>query len=119
MGCCIAIAFVIAVVRRAWYAVRLGQAPTEVLFAPSARRAGPGETAPPSRPAARARERTRWGPILLGAGAVWTGLGILAMHVFGLRVALVADLAVHGAGLAAMATGALVGVASSSRVAGS
>lgn len=72
MGCCIAIAFVIALVRRAWFAVVPGRAPTEALFAPSARRPAPGEVAPPSERPAPAPARSTDLPLCLGAVAVTT-----------------------------------------------
>jgi hypothetical protein len=84
MGCCIAAAFLISLVRRGWFALFPGRAPEVVLFAPAAVRGQWGEAAvaAPSvpEPAGRSRVRLMSGLALVGAGAVWLVAGVLAMQ---------------------------------------
>jgi hypothetical protein len=47
MACCIAMAYLIALARQAWYRLRPGNAPQRAPFAPPARRPGPGTLARP------------------------------------------------------------------------
>lgn len=74
MGCCIAVTFVIGLVRRAWFVALPGRAPAGMLFAPPARRAAPGEVGPPpERPVVSGARRAGL-PLCLGAVAVTTAL---------------------------------------------
>jgi hypothetical protein len=119
MACCIAIALVVAMVRKGWYALLPGRRPPEPGFAPPAYRAGPGAEAAPrtpdrSRPApapslpGRGRGSRR-GAVLLAAGAAWTGVSVLEMHVLHtLHLGHgAAGLAVHGFGLLLFVAGLL------------
>lgn len=79
MGCCIAIAFVIAIARRAL----LGPARPEVAFAPPARRAAPGETLP--IPASPVVAHAGGGGLSLVLGAVAVTAALYAGVVAALR----------------------------------
>ncbi len=111
MGCCLALAYLVALVRRTWFAVAPGVCPTTAAFAPPARRPAPGGPAlaldlptvrltSTRRPAARA---------LVGGGLAWFALGVVGMHVFGWFAwadgSLLSDTAFHASGLWVAATG--------------
>ncbi|PWN01377.1 hypothetical protein DJ010_17560 [Nocardioides silvaticus] len=115
MGCCVALAYLVAVVRRGWFAVVPGAraAQAAAAFAPPARRPAPGgvavaagppvvaaRTAPARRPAARA---------LVVVGLAWFGLGLVGMHAFGwfgwAEASLLSDTAFHSSGLWLAAAG--------------
>jgi len=112
VGCCLALAYLVAVVRKAWFAVMPGEAATAAVFAPPARRPAPGSPALAlDLPAVRATSTTRSaGRALVGAGLAWFALGVVGMHVFGwfawAEGSLLTDTAFHSSGLWAAATGA-------------
>ncbi len=120
MGCCIALAFLISLGRRAWFAAFPGRRPEVVMFAPPARRPAPGEAwvrAGAASPAASARRTAVPGLVLLGAGVAWCGAGVLNAlfrHASSCPCACCGDahpsllthVVAHAAGLLAMAAGA-------------
>ena len=89
MGCCIAIAFVISLVRTGWFAVFPGRRPEPELFAPPARRPAPGDAIAVAVAviAAARPARARLTPMFLGAFAL-TGMlymaTVFALTRFGL-----------------------------------
>ena len=109
MGCCIALAFVVAVIRRARSFVWPSRTPASS-FAPPARRAAPG-SAMPAAVTAEPLARAGWSlPVVMAAaGATWFLAGVIGMHVFGLfdfaRHSLLADVAFHGSGLLLLSSG--------------
>ena len=114
MGCCVALAYLVALVRRGWFAVVPGAhaAQAAAAFAPPARRPAPGSvtvaagppvvarTAASRRPAARA---------LVVVGLAWFGLGLVGMHALGwfgwAEGSLLSDTAFHSSGLWLAAAG--------------
>jgi hypothetical protein len=84
MGCCIALALLISLARRAWFKVVPGSARAPVLFAPLAWRPAPGESgALPDAPARARRHSLRAiaGVAMIGAGLAWCGLTVLGAVV--------------------------------------
>lgn len=81
MGCCIAIALVIALVRKAWFALVPGGAPPDPMFAPPARRNADGSPVATRVPVVDAVAPASRGAICLGAAAVTTALyaGVVAV----------------------------------------
>jgi len=89
MGCCIAIAFVISLVRKGWFAVFPSRRPEPELFAPPAYRPAPGGLGPVAgvsaarlpaggpRPIAATAQAGRLAPMFLGAFAL-TGMLYMA-----------------------------------------
>ena len=97
MGCCIAAAFLISLVRRAWFALALGRPVDPELFAPMARRAAPGlpsvrATVPVVGPSSNSAARSLG--LVVGVGLVLCGLAWLAFGVATLHVA--SPSAAHG-----------------------
>lgn len=112
MGCCLALAYLVAVARRAWFAVVPDAPATAVAFAPPARRPAPGSGAlavalPTERPAATTRPAAT---ALVVAGLAWFVVGVVGMHVLGwfawAEGSLLTDTAFHSSGLWAAAVGA-------------
>lgn len=92
MGCCIAIALVIGVVRTAWFKLFPSRAPVQMTFAPPARRAAPGPEVRTDRDTKRGdtaatvaddvtRRRPARGSGLVIAGVAWLAVSELAAHV--------------------------------------
>lgn len=127
MGCCIALALLISLARRAWFKVVPGSAPEQVLFAPPARRAAPGESLAIEQPIAASKPRVSLravaGIAMIAAGCAWCGLSVLGTLVpaFGHSAACPCGccstgsgselLLLHAPGLLATAAGALLIVA--------
>lgn len=115
MGCCVALAAVIAVVRRAWFAVVPHAAPATPGFAPPARRPAPGATASAAIVPVQARALDRGGDrvaaLFVLGGLAWFVVGVVGMHGFGwfawAETSLLTDTAFHVSGLWAAAIGAL------------
>jgi hypothetical protein len=126
MGCCIALALLISLARRAWFTVLPGSEPEQLLFAPPARRAGPGE-APVAVAEVAVRKPRRSlravvGVAMVAAGCAWCGLNVLGVLVpaFGssavcpcacCSAASGSALLLHAPGLLATAAGGLLLVA--------
>lgn len=109
MGCCVALAYLVAQVRRAWLSVVPGPAVAATPFAPPARRPAVGTVALP-RPTARpAATRHPVATALVVAGFAWFAVGIVGMHALGWFAwadgSLVSDTAFHASGLWIAATG--------------
>src|SRR5437763_3061400 len=100
MGCCIAIALVIGVVRTAWFKLFPSRAPVHMAFAPPARRPAPGAevwtdhdrrpnaaSAPAAAPARSPRRSSvigrapACGTALVIAGVAWLAVSEVAAHV--------------------------------------
>ena len=85
MGCCIALALLISLGRRAWFKLVPGSERTPLLFAPPARRAAPGESLvavlDPERGKPRASVRAIAGIAMIAAGCAWCGLSVLGVLV--------------------------------------
>ncbi|WP_183093135.1 hypothetical protein [Nocardioides stalactiti] len=133
MGCCLALAYVVALVRRGWFAAVGGAPAPTASFAPPARRPAPGGTLVASGPApavawAPPRSSTRARPTgrvgagkvgagtvgagLVGAGLAWFVIGVVGMHALGwfawAEASLLTDTAFHSSGLWLAAIGASV-----------
>ena len=118
MGCCVALAYLFALARRAWFAVAPGAPAAAVLFAPPAQRPAPGGVALAVGPTTQVtvRRPTPARPpaaqALIVVGLAWFGLGLVGMHVFGwfgwAEGSLLSDTAFHSSGLWLAATGATV-----------
>ncbi|KAA1418887.1 hypothetical protein F0U44_10440 [Nocardioides humilatus] len=108
-----ALAAVIAVVRRAWFAIVPGGAEAPASFAPPARRPAPGATAlavgPPTP--ITARDSHPVAAAFIVGGLAWFAIGIIGMHGFGwfqwAEASLLTDTAFHVSGLWAAAIGGL------------
>ena len=127
MGCCIALALLIGLARRAWFRLAPGSAAQPMLFAPPARRAAPGESlvlVDTHRPRRKRSVQTIAGIAMIGAGFAWCGLTVLGALVpavghsgacpcacCGSHGTALADVLVHAPGLLATAAGALLLVA--------
>lgn len=106
MGCCFAVAFMISLVRRAWFAVFPGRVPDRAPFAPPAFRSAPGD-APIERGVEVATPPRSGGRVALGVALVGAGLGSLT-HGFGLidtPDAVLPHALFHGTGLVVLAAG--------------
>lgn len=109
MGCCVALAYLFALARRAWFAVAPGARVEPVLFAPPARRPAPGGAALAGGPNVGLAVRRTPGArrpaaqALVVLGLAWFGLGLVGMHVFGwfgwAEGSLLTDTAFHSSGL--------------------
>lgn len=109
MGCCLAVAFVISLVRRAWFAVLPGRLPDRSPFAPPAFRPAPGIRPVVDHGVEVAPAPHSGGHVVLGVVLVGAGLGSLT-HGFGLidmPDAMLAHALFHGIGLVALAAGLL------------
>ena len=119
MGCCVALAALVAVVRRAWFTMT-GREPAEAaLFAPPARRPAPGglavavAAAPATTIAVRSpdpaaiRQAAR---MLVAIGLAWFAVGLVGMHLLGwftwAEASMLSDTAFHSSGLWLAAAGA-------------
>lgn len=114
MGCCLALAYLFAQARRAWFTVLPGTPAVALAFAPPARRPAPGApafalAAPPARTAPSRRSAGR---ALVATGLAWFVIGLVGMHVFGwfgwAETSLLVDTAFHSSGLWAAAGGAVL-----------
>ena len=115
MGCCVALAYLFALARRAWFTVASGAPAATVLFAPPARRPAPGGVAVSvslggltvERPMGARRQAAH---ALIVVGLAWFGVGLVGMHVFGwfgwAEASLLSDTAFHSSGLWVAAAGA-------------
>lgn len=115
MGCCLALAWLFAVVRRAWFAVTGREPAQAALFAPPARRpapGGPGVVAVATGPTAghRTDALKPAAHAVIAVGLAWFALGLVGMHVFGwfgwAEGSLLSDTAFHSSGLWVAAAGA-------------
>jgi hypothetical protein len=114
VGCCVALAYLIAWARRGWLAL-VPAAATPAPFAPAARRPAPGGAVAvrplPATPTARRRPAAR---ALVAAGLAWCALGVVGMHVLGwfawAESSLLADTAFHSSGLWVAAAGLTIQV---------
>ncbi|MEZ0578465.1 hypothetical protein [Nocardioides sp. MH1] len=114
MGCCIALAAAIALVRRGWWRVT-GHAPAPAVFAPPARRPAPGSLAPAAGVAiAVPAPAPALATALVTCGLAWFVVGVVGMHALGwftwAEGSVVSDTAFHASGLWLAAAGALVAV---------
>lgn len=115
MGCCLALAYVVALVRRGWFALAPGRPAAAVSFAPPARRPAPGgavlvmERPAPVLPAGSPSPARRAGRALVAGGLGWFAVGLVGMHVLGwfawAGTSLLLDTAFHSSGLWAAAAG--------------
>jgi len=114
MGCCVALAYLVALVRRAWFAAVPGQQVVAVAFAPPARRPAPGAPAlTDGLPSVRSTSSRRpLGRGLVVAGLAWFAVGLVGMHVLGWFAwaddSLLSDTAFHSSGLWVAALGGAV-----------
>lgn len=112
MGCCVALAYLVALLRRTWFSVVPETGPLTVAFAPPARRPAPGaSTLPVAPPTARATGTRRPAArALVGGGLAWFAVGVVGMHALGwfawAEGSLLTDTAFHASGLWVAATGA-------------
>ncbi len=110
MGCCVALAYLVAWVRRAWLSVVPGPAVAVTPFAPPARRPAAGPVVALPRPTAHpAPPRHPLATALVVVGLVWFAVGIVGMHALGWFAwadgSLVSDTAFHASGLWIAAAG--------------
>lgn len=110
MGCCVALAYLVALVRRAWFSVVPGEPATAPAFAPPARRPAPGGIAlAVSAPTAGRPIPHHAAHTLVVAGLAWFALGLVGMHVLGwfswAQESLLTDTAFHASGLWLAAAG--------------
>ena len=131
MGCCIAAALIISLTRRIWFAIFPGRRPVILAFAPPATRPAPGTTLPALHDALSERRRSSsaaaislaavFGIALIAAygrrprdlprslaaaGATWTALAIVDLHVFGLfGLSTTGDILFHGFGFVVLCIG--------------
>ena len=116
MGCCLALASLFALVRRAWFRVTGREPAQAALFAPPARRPAPGGVAVASGPAVELAAGHRSDALrpaahtVIAVGLAWFALGLVGMHVFGwfgwAEGSLLSDTAFHSSGLWLAAAGA-------------
>lgn len=114
MGCCIALAALIALVRRGWFALTGRQPAPAAHFAPPARRPAPGgavavAAAAPVRATGSHRQLAT---TLVAAGLAWFAVGLVGMHLLGwftwAERSTLSDAAFHSSGLWLAATGGAV-----------
>lgn len=113
MGCCIALAYLVAWTRRAWLSLVARTPAAATPFAPPARRPAPPTRAELPRPVTRATPTGH--PVaaaLVVGGVAWFALGIVGMHALGwfawVGGSVIGDTAFHASGLWVAAVGVAV-----------
>jgi len=91
MGCCIAIALLIGVVRTWWFKLFPSRAPVQMAFAPPARRAAPGAVVAPAAVPETGVPRVAGpaGPARVSARAGWIVAPAVALAVYAATIAAV------------------------------
>ena len=115
MGCCIALAALIALVRRGWSALTGREPAPAAHFAPPARRPAPGgavAVVAAAAPVQATGSHRQLGGTLVTAGLAWFAVGLVGMHVLGwftwAEGSMLSDAAFHSSGLWLAAAGGAV-----------